>query len=157
MAKRTPATAALDRAGLTYSVHEYDYDSRADRIGVHAAQCLGVPPEIVLKTLVATVDRKPVCVLVPSNAEVSMKRLAGAFGGRSAQMSPPAQAERITGYRVGGISPFGQRRPLPTVIDESALEQEAVFLNGGQRGLQLRLSPKDAAAALNAKAAKVIV
>src|SRR3954471_13737822 len=107
MAKRTPATAALDRAGLTYSIHEYDYDPRADRIGVHAAQCLGVPPETVLKTLVATVDRQPVCVLLPSNAEVSMKRLAGAFGGRSAQMSAPAESERITGYHVGGISAFG--------------------------------------------------
>jgi Cys-tRNA(Pro) deacylase len=102
---------------------------------------LGVPPSRVLKTLMATVDGKPVCVVVPSDREVAMKRLAAAFGGKSAQMVPPAEAERVTGYHVGGISPFGQRRPVPTIIEVSALEAETVFVNGGQRGLQVELSP----------------
>ncbi len=156
MSKTTRATAALDRAGVSYSVHAYDYDPGADQIGVHAAESLGVAPETVLKTLMAQVDGKPVCVIVPSDKEVSMKRLAAACGGKSAQMLRPHEAERLTGYRVGGISPFSQRRPVPMIMELSALAHKAVFINGGQRGLQVRLTPKDAQAMLMAKAAPVI-
>jgi Cys-tRNA(Pro)/Cys-tRNA(Cys) deacylase len=92
-----------------------------------------------------------VCVIVPSDREVSMKRLAAAFQGKSAQMMRPADAERLTGYHVGGISPFGQKRQVPTAMDEVALQEESVFINGGQRGLQVRLSPADACKVLGAR------
>lgn len=110
----------------------------------------------MLKTLMAEVDGKPVCCIVPSDREVSMKKLAAAFGGKSASMMKPADAERLTGYHVGGISPFGQRKTVPTAIEEAALAEALVFINGGQRGLQVRLAPKDAQAALRAVAASLI-
>jgi Cys-tRNA(Pro)/Cys-tRNA(Cys) deacylase len=98
----------------------------------------------------AEVDGKPVCVIVPSDAEVSMKKLAAAFGGKAAKMMRPTDAERLTGYRVGGISPFGQRKNVPTAIEETALAQAGVFINGGQRGLQIEIDPNDAAIAAGA-------
>ncbi len=156
MSKATRATKALDEAGVAFTVHAYDYDPDADKIGVQAAEALGEPPARVLKTLMALVDGKPVCVIVPSDREVSMKKLAAAFAGKSAQMMKPADAERATGYKVGGISPFGQTKPTRTVIEEQAMANERVFLNGGQRGLQVRLSPRDAAALLRAVVASVV-
>lgn len=156
MAKGTPATLALERTGVAFALATYDYDPDADRIGLQAAEAMGVDPGIVLKTLMAEVDGKPVCVVVPSDREVSMKRLAAAFGGKSAQMLKPPDAERLTGYRVGGISPFGQKRKFPTAIEATALALPEVFLNGGQRGLQVRLSPADAAQALDAKIAPLV-
>jgi Cys-tRNA(Pro)/Cys-tRNA(Cys) deacylase len=107
----------------------------------------------VLKTLMALVDGKPVCAVVPADREVSMKRLAAAFGGKSAQMMKSPDAERITGYKVGGISPFGQMRKAPTAIEEGALAHAYVFINAGQRGLQVKLNPQDAVKALDAKIA----
>jgi Cys-tRNA(Pro)/Cys-tRNA(Cys) deacylase len=92
----------LEQAGIAFTVHSYDYDPDADRIGRQAAESLGEPPERVLKTLMVLVDGKPVCVVVPSDREVSMKKLAAALGGKSAQMMRPADAERISGYKVGG-------------------------------------------------------
>jgi Cys-tRNA(Pro)/Cys-tRNA(Cys) deacylase len=156
MAKTTPATLALAKAGISFETATYDYDPSADRIGMQAAEALGVSPAIVLKTLMAEVDGKPVCVIVPSDHEVSMKKLAAAFGGKSAQMLKPDAAERLTGYKVGGISPFGQRRKVPTAIEETALALPAVFINGGQRGLQVRLAPADALRALGAGAAALV-
>ncbi len=156
MAKGTPATLALEKAGVSFTVATYDYDPDADRIGIQAAEAMGVSPAIVLKTLMAEVDGKPVCVVVPSDREVSMKKLAAAFGGKSAQMMKPADAERITGYRVGGISPFGQKRRFPTAIEMAALELPEVFMNAGQRGLQVRMKPADAARALDAKVVPLV-
>jgi Cys-tRNA(Pro)/Cys-tRNA(Cys) deacylase len=156
MAKGTLATLALEKAGVAFAVATYDYDSDADRIGMQAAQAMGVSASLVLKTLMAEVDGKPVCVVVPSNREVSMKKLASAFGGKSAQMMKPADAERITGYRVGGISPFGQKRKFPTAIEATAMALPEVFMNGGQRGLQVRLKPGDAAKAMDAKIAALV-
>lgn len=156
MAKGTPATLALEKAGVRFAVATYEYDPDADRIGMQAAEAMGVAPGIVLKTLMAEVDGKPVCVVVPSDREVSMKRLAAAFGGKSAQMMKPADAERITGYRVGGISPFGQKRRFPTAIEATAMALPEVFMNGGQRGLQVRMTPADAAKALDAKVAPLV-
>jgi Cys-tRNA(Pro)/Cys-tRNA(Cys) deacylase len=156
MAKTTPATLALGKAGIRFELTTYDYDPAADHIGIAAAEALGVPPSIVLKTLMAEVDGKPVCVVVPSDREVSMKKLAAAFGGKGAQMLKPETAERLTGYKVGGISPFGQRKRVPTVVEATALALETVFINGGQRGLQVRLKPADALAALGGKAADVL-
>lgn len=153
MSKVTPATRALTAAGIAFTVHSYDYDPDAESIGLQAASALGEDPARVLKTLMVLVDGKPVCVVVPSDREVSMKKLAAAAGGKAAQMMKPAEAERVTGFKVGGISPFGQRRPVKTVIEQSALAQDKVYVNGGQRGLQVRLSPADVRDVLNAVAA----
>ena len=156
MSKATRATRALEKAGIAFTVHRYDYDPNADRIGLQAAEAMGEAPERVLKTLMARVDGRPACVIIPSDREVSMKKLAAALGGKSAEMMKPADAERLTGFKVGGISPFGQTRRVPTAIEESALDHTLVFINGGQRGLQVCLAPLDAAALLDAVAATVV-
>jgi Cys-tRNA(Pro)/Cys-tRNA(Cys) deacylase len=153
----TRATKRLEQAGVAFTVHSYPYDPDADRIGLQAAEALGASPDRVLKTLMALVDGKPVCVIVPSDREVSMKKLAAALGGKSAQMMKPADAERVTGYKVGGISPFGQMRAVPAAIEQSALAHDLVFLNGGQRGLQVQLNPRDAVALLDARVAPLVV
>lgn len=151
--KTTRATLALDRAGLRYSLHAYDYDPEAPRIGLQAAEALGVPASRVLKTLMAAVDGRTVCLLVASDREVSMKRVAAAFSGKSAAMLKPADAERLTGYHVGGISPLGQKRAFPTAIDAGSLTDpaEAIHVNGGGRGLQIRLAEGDLVTALGAQ------
>ncbi|HWL67227.1 MAG TPA: Cys-tRNA(Pro) deacylase [Geminicoccus sp.] len=156
MSKSTRATQFLQRAKVAFETITYDYDPDADRVGLQAAEAIGVPPHRVLKTLMAEVDSRPVCVIVPSDREVSMKKLAAAFAGKSAQMMRPADAERLTGYHVGGISPFGQKKRVPVAIEASAMDEAYVFLNGGQRGLQLRMAPADAQAALDAKIASLI-
>jgi len=146
----------LEQAGVAFSTHTYDYDGNADRIGLQAAEALGEDPSRVLKSLMALVDGKPVCVIVPSDREVSMKKLASAFGGKSAQMMKPADAERLSGYKVGGISPFGQMKPPRAAIEQDAMAQDLVYINGGQRGLQVRLNPHDAAKVLNAIVAPLV-
>jgi len=150
MSKTTPATKALQKLGVKFVLHTYVYDSGAESIGLQAAEALGVEPFRMLKTLMAEVDGSPVCVVVPSDGEVSMKKLASAFGGKAAKMMRPADAERLTGYHVGGISPFGQKKPVPVAIEAAALGHATVFLNGGQRGLQIELDPNDAVKALGA-------
>lgn len=156
MSKTTRATLFLKQKGAQFSVHTYDYDPDADKVGIQAADALGESPGRVLKTLMALVDGKPVCVVVPSDREVSMKKLAAVFGGKSAQMMKPADAERATGYVVGGISPFGQKKPVPTAVEETALGHDLVYLNGGQRGLQVRLRPSDLANLLQAKVSSLV-
>ncbi|TNC11329.1 Cys-tRNA(Pro) deacylase [Methylobacterium terricola] len=151
MSKTTRATQALTRAGIPHGVHAYDYDPEATRIGLQAAEAMGVSPGEVFKTLMAAVDGKPVCVLVPSDREVSLKKLAAAFSGKSAAMMRPAEAERLTGYHVGGISPLGQKRAVPTLVDAAALAHSEIFVNGGQRGLQVRLKPGDLVRVLQAR------
>ena len=121
MSKTTPATKALEKLGVKFALHTYVYDSDADSIGLQAAEALGVEPYRMLKTLMAEVDGRPVCVVVPSDREVSMKKLAAAFGGKAAKMMRPADAERLTGYHVGGISPFGQKKRVPVAIEAAAL------------------------------------
>ena len=150
MARTTPATRALDKAGIAYELFTYAYDPDAPRVGLQAAESLGVPPDRVLKTLMALVDGKPVCAILASDEEVAMKKLAAAVGGKSAQMMKPADAERLTGYKVGGVSPFGQKRQVPTVLDEMATLHDTVFVNGGQRGLQVLIAPGDLVAVLGA-------
>jgi Cys-tRNA(Pro)/Cys-tRNA(Cys) deacylase len=144
MSRTTAATLALSKAGVSFTPFPYDYDPEAPRIGLQAAEALGRDPAQVFKTLMAEVDGKPVCVVVPSDGEVSMKKLAAAFGGKSASMMKPADAERMTGFKVGGISPFGQRKAVPTAIDETAELYDEVLINGGQRGLLVGLVPADA-------------
>ena len=150
MSKTTRATQALTRLGVKFALHTYDYDPDADRIGLQAAEALGVEPRRVLKTLMAEVDGKPVCVVVPSDREVGMKKLAAAFAGKAASMMRPSDAERLTGYHVGGISPFGQKKRVPAAIEAASLEETSVYMNGGQRGLQVELDPNDAVRALEA-------
>jgi Cys-tRNA(Pro)/Cys-tRNA(Cys) deacylase len=150
MSRSTRATQELQKLGVRFTLHTYDYDPDAESIGLQAAQALAVEPCRMLKTLMAEVDGKPVCAVVPSDCEVSMKKLANAFGAKSANMMRPADAERVTGYHVGGISPFGQKKRVLVAIEAAALGQTTVFLNGGQRGLQIELDPTHAVRALGA-------
>jgi Cys-tRNA(Pro)/Cys-tRNA(Cys) deacylase len=156
MSKTTRATQSLEKLGVKFTLHSYAYDPDAASIGLQAAEALGVPPERVLKTLMAEVDGKPVCAVVPSDCEVSMKKLAAAFGTKTAKMMRPADAERLTGYHVGGISPFGQKKRVPVAIEAAALGHASVFLNGGQRGLQVELAPQDAIEAAGAIACALV-
>ena len=156
MAKTTRATQFLEKGGVAFTTVTYDYDPNAERIGLQAAEAIGEAPHRVLKTLMAELDGKPVCVVVPSDREVSMKKLAAAFGGKAAHMMKPADAERVTGYHVGGISPFGQKKRVPTAFEEAALTHETVYMNGGQRGLQVHLKPADAVKALEAKTVSLV-
>jgi Cys-tRNA(Pro)/Cys-tRNA(Cys) deacylase len=142
MAKGTPATVALERAGVAFTLHEYDYDPDAARIGMQAAESLGVAPQRLLKTLMAKAGGI-VCVLIASDREVSLKKLAAAAGTKDAAMLAPAEAERATGYRVGGISPFGQKKRVRVFVDRAALGYATVIVNGGRRGLQIELKPAD--------------
>jgi Cys-tRNA(Pro)/Cys-tRNA(Cys) deacylase len=153
MSKTTQATLALTRAGIAFTPHVYDYDPNAESIGMAAAAAVGFAPARVLKTLMVVVDGKPACCVVPSDHELSMKKVAHAFGGKAAEMMRPAEAEKVTGYKVGGISPFGQRKRAPVAIEESALGFETVLINGGQRGMLLELAPEDAVKVLTAKTA----
>jgi Cys-tRNA(Pro)/Cys-tRNA(Cys) deacylase len=155
MAIATPATRALTAAGVAFRAHEYDYDPGADRIGLHAAAALGVDPARLLKTLMVEVDGKPACVAIPSDRSLSMKRVAAAFGAKSAAMMPPDKAERLTGFHTGGISPFGQKRRVPTAFEASALAGE-IYLNGGKRGLILGLDSAAALAAAGAISAALV-
>jgi Cys-tRNA(Pro)/Cys-tRNA(Cys) deacylase len=156
MAKSTPATVALTKAGIAFKLHEYDYDPNAARIGMQAAEALGIVPARLLKTLMAKAGGAVVCVLVPSDAEVSLKKLASAAGAKDATMLPPAEAERITGYHVGGISPFGQKKRVRTFVEETALAHATLTLNGGRRGLQIEIAPADLVRVLEASPAAIV-
>ena len=155
MAKGTPATVALEKAGVSFKLHEYDYDPNAARIGMQAADALGVSPSRLLKTLMAKAGGAVVCVLIASDREVSLKRLAAAAGAKDASMLPAAEAERITGYHVGGISPLGQKKRARTFIDAAALAHPTVILNGGRRGLQIEIAPQELVTLLGATAADI--
>lgn len=155
MAKGTPATVALEKAGVAFTLHEYDYDPNAARIGMQAAVALGISPARLLKTLMAKAGTRAVCVLVPSDREVSLKRLAAAAGAKDAAMLPPAEAERITGYRVGGISPLGQKKKVPVFIEASVMALPTIVLNGGRRGLQIELPPAELVRLLDATPAQL--
>jgi Cys-tRNA(Pro)/Cys-tRNA(Cys) deacylase len=156
MSHTTRATQFLTQQKVRFTLATYDYDPNAESIGLAAAAAMGAAPSRVLKTLMATVDGKPVCAIVPSDREVSMKKLAAACSGKSAAMMKPADAERLTGYHVGGISPFGQKKRVPAVLEEAALGEALVFLNGGQRGLQVEMDPKDIVRVLNAVTAGIV-
>jgi Cys-tRNA(Pro)/Cys-tRNA(Cys) deacylase len=150
MAKGTPATLALNKAGVAFTLHEYDYDPNAERIGLQAALALGVDPARLYKTLMARAGGAILCVLVPSDREVSLKRLASAAGSKDAALLAPAEAERVTGYRIGGISPFGQKKRAHTLIDAAVLGFSTMIVNGGRRGLQIELPPADLVRLLDA-------
>jgi len=139
----TPATALLAKQKVTHRVHAYSHDPRAASYGAEVAAALGVPPERCFKTLVADVDGALAVAVVPVTGSLDLKALAGALGGKRAVMADPTLAERTTGYVRGGISPLGQRKRLPTVVDESARAQATVYVSAGRRGLQVELAPDD--------------
>jgi len=139
----TPAIAALVRGGVTHEVHQIGHDPSVTAYGQEAAAALGVEPGRVFKTLINSVDGKLVVAVVPVTGELSLKALAAALGAKTAEMADRATAERATGYLTGGISPLGQKRRLPTLIDASAAEWATIFVSGGRRGLELELAPGD--------------
>ncbi len=147
---RTPATAFLDRQGIPYSLRPYPHVAGSRDFGREAARALGVAPERVLKTLVTEVDETLVVAVLPVTADVDLKGLASAVGGKRARLAAAERAERVTGYVVGGISPFGQRRRLDTVLDASALEHDSVLVSAGRRGLDVELTPGALVAATSA-------
>lgn len=156
-AKVTPAVNAAKAAGVAYRLLEYDYDPNADAIGLAAADALGLDPVLVYKTLVAQVDGKAlVCAVIPVAARLDLKALAAAAKGKKADLADPAVAERSSGYLVGGISPLGQKRRLPTFIDASAQTLDEMVVNGGRRGLQIVLKPADLARILGAAVLPII-
>jgi len=151
----TPATVALTRAGIEFTLHAYDHDPRAASYGEEAAAALGLDPRRVFKTLMASVDGRLVVAVVPVSGQLDLKALARAVGGSKAVMADVAAAERATGYVAGGISPIGQRRPHPTVVDESALLHPTVFVSAGRRGVDLEIAPADLVAITEAITAEV--
>jgi Cys-tRNA(Pro)/Cys-tRNA(Cys) deacylase len=152
----TTATIALERAKVPYTLHEYPHDPRASSYGMEASEALGIAPERMFKTLVASVDGSALAVgVVPVHRQLDLKRLAAAVGGKKAVMAEVAAAERATGYVAGGISPVGQRRRLPVVVDASALEFPTMFCSGGRRGLEIELAPADLIRAAGATVAAI--
>ncbi len=151
----TPATVALRAAGIAFAEHEYVHDPTAPSYGLAAAAALGVEPDRVFKTLLAEVDGRVVVGVVPVTAQLDLKALATAAGGKRAAMADPALAQRRTGYVVGGISPIGQKTPTPTVLDETAELWDTVFVSGGRRGFDLELAPADLVVATAATIAAI--
>lgn len=156
MAKGTPATVALEKAKVAFVLHEYDYDPDAASIGLQAAEALGVSPDRLLKTLMTKADNEVVCALLPSDKEMNLKKLASAADSKSASMLPPAEAERITGFRVGGISLFGQKKRVRVFVEQAALSHEKIIVNGGRRGLQIEIAPSELVRLLGATAAPLV-
>jgi Cys-tRNA(Pro)/Cys-tRNA(Cys) deacylase len=148
--KVTPAVTAAGRAGIWFQLHEYDHDPAAPSFGLEAAERLGVEPGRVFKTLVADVDGALTVAIVAVSAQLDLRAL-----GKRAALADAHAAERATGYVTGGISPLGQRRRLPTVVDEAALGFETVFVSGGRRGLEIELAPHDLVALTAARIAAI--
>jgi Cys-tRNA(Pro)/Cys-tRNA(Cys) deacylase len=151
MAKGTPATVALEKAGVAFTLHQYEYDPGDAGVGVQAAQALGIEPARLLKTLMVQAGAVNLCVLVSTDRTVNLKRLAAATGAKDAALLAPAAAERATGYRIGGISPFGQKKRVRTIIDRAALGFATVMVNGGRRGLEIEMQPADLVRLLDAE------
>jgi len=139
----TPATTALTAASVAFTVHDYAHDPRSESYGEEAATAIGIARERVFKTLLADVDGALTVAVVPVSGQLDLKALARAVGGRRAAMADPRAAERSTGYVVGGISPLGQKREHPTVVDATALDHPTVFVSAGRRGLEVELAPAD--------------
>ena len=153
MARGTRATAALDKAGIAHGLHAYDYSAEVESKGMAAAQALGIAPAQMFKTLMAWADKQPVVAVIPSDRRLSLKKLAAACGGKHAQMMEVAEAERRSGYKVGGISPFAQQRPATVLFADAAQAHERIWINAGQRGLLLDIAPAAALRFLQARCA----
>lgn len=158
MAKReagTPATTRLTELGIDYTSHAYDHDPNERSFGIEAARALGFDPDQVFKTLLAVVDEQVTVAIVPVSRMLDLKALAAARSARRAELADPKAAERITGYVVGGISPIGQKRALPTVLDELALLYDTIYVSGGKRGFDIGLTPADLVRATDAQVAAI--
>lgn len=154
MARGTRAVTALQRAGVDFAVHEYAAaEDGGATYGEAVAAAMNLDPGRVFKTLVGAVDGDPVVAVVPVDRHLSLKKLARAFAGKRAAMADPADAERLTGYVVGGISPFGQQRPLPVALHRSATDHDTIFVSGGGRGLEIEIAPAALVAVLSARLA----
>jgi len=151
----TPATVALTKAKVEFTTHAYEHDPAAKSYGLEAAEALGLDPEQVFKTLLVEVDGKLAVGVVPVGKQLDLKAIAAAAGGKKAVMADPAAAERTTGYVVGGISPIGQKRALPTVVDSTATGHPTVYVSGGRRGLDIGLSPADLITVTKARTAPI--
>jgi Cys-tRNA(Pro)/Cys-tRNA(Cys) deacylase len=155
VATGTPATALLTRSKISFTLHPYDHDPRSKAYGEEAAQALGVEPARIFKTLIATVDGKLACAVVPVAARLDLKAFAAALGSKRAELADPAAAARATGYVVGGISPLGQKARLRVVVDASVEGFETVYVSAGRRGLQVQLAPADLVQATSALVAPI--
>lgn len=139
----TPALRALRDTDVSFAVHEYSHDPHETAFGQEAAKALQLDPDRVFKTLLTDVDGSLVVAILPVSGQLDLKALAAAMGSKKAMMADPQVAERTTGYVVGGISPIGQRKALPTVLDASAMDHATIFVSAGRRGLDVELSPQD--------------
>jgi len=148
--RETPATAAARRAGIEFRVLEYEHDSAGEAYGLEAAERLGLDPARVFKTLLATVDGSLCVCVLPVTSQLDLRAL-----GKRAAMADPRDAQRATGYVVGGISPLGQRKRLPTVVDATALDHPTVFVSGGRRGLDVELAGADLVRLTGARTAPI--
>lgn len=151
----TPAVAALFAAGVSFTEHRYVHDPAAPSYGLEAAQVLGLPPEQVFKTLLCLIDGAPHVALVPVNCQLDLKHAAASVSGKRAEMLKVDTAERLTGYVAGGISPFGQKKALPTIVDETAELHDVIYVSGGRRGLDIGLAPRDLIVVLGATVADI--
>ncbi|MCU1365739.1 MAG: transcriptional regulator [Ilumatobacteraceae bacterium] len=161
----TPATLLLTKAGVEFRIHEFDHDPSERNYGAVAAEALGADPDQVFKTLLAQVEGHATVPgvpaaniavgIVPVSGQLSLKELATAVGAKRAEMCDPTVAQRVTGYVVGGISPFGQKKHLPTAIDETCELYDTIFVSGGRRGLDIEIAPADLIAVLHAVVAPI--
>jgi Cys-tRNA(Pro)/Cys-tRNA(Cys) deacylase len=154
-ARATRATVAAQKAGIEFTVHEYAHDDSTVAFGAEAVERLGLDPWRVFKTIVVTVNDKPAVAVVPVASEVDLKRVAIAFGAKHAALADPADAQRVTGYVLGGISPLGQQRRLPMLLDESATTFATIFVSAGRRGLEIELAASDLCAVAGANFAAI--
>ena len=152
----TPATKLLKANKIDFSIHEYEHDANAKSFGLEAAEKLNLRVEEVFKTLLVTDEKNYFVAILPVHHQLYLKKVAHAVGAKKLQMSDPKDAERLTGYLVGGISPVGQKKRLKTVIDQSAQQLEKLYVSGGKRGLDIGLKPQDLAKVLSATFADVL-
>ncbi|GAA0323088.1 Cys-tRNA(Pro) deacylase [Psychrobacter aestuarii] len=152
----TPAIVLAKRQKLSHQIHEYTHDAAAPSYGLEAAEKLGVAAACVFKTLVVETDKQTLAVaILPVNTTLNLKKMAKALGVKKLHMADPKQVERVTGYVLGGVSPLGQKKRLPTVIDSSAAGQERIYVSAGKRGLEIELSATDLARVLDAPFADI--
>ena len=152
----TPATKLLKAKKIQFSIHEYKHDANAKSFGLEAAEKLGLDVAEVFKTLLVSDDKNFFVAILPVHHQLNLKKVAAAFSCKKLQMADPKDAERLTGYLVGGISPIGQKKKLKTVIDQSAQKLDYMYVSGGKRGLDIGLSPADLAQVLNASFAEIV-